>query len=326
MIKRLSGKNTRGVAIVIMAAVCLGFSVVSLGTMVLSRTMWIADLANFLRAHLLLLAISLFIVSVMFLDVLTVLSGTFALLCALLPFLFLPPTASATVGTPFTVVTANVYVDNPDPADFLSLPSILNADILVLQEMTPLWQDALATSGRWSFESSRALDANSDMKLLSRFPILSTKTISPDSTDTGGRFAVRYELLLGDATLIVYAVHPQTPRSPRMWRERSAYLRDLGEALRSERRNAAVVVAGDWNTPSWSPFFNDMSSLTGYKSTESRWWPRPTRFSLKFESWTQLGTPIDRIVVSPAVGLKSLTTGPTFGSNHLPVVAKLTIP
>ncbi|WP_336072097.1 endonuclease/exonuclease/phosphatase family protein [Nitratireductor rhodophyticola] len=316
----------RAVGNVVVVALCAGFSVASLGSMVLSTTLWTADLANFLRPHLLLFGMCLFVLSLLFRHLATAVLGAFALLSALSPFFFLPVPASAQGGVPFTVVSANVYVDNPDPADFLALPVVADADILVLQEMTPRWQDALATSGRWPFESSRALHANTDMKLFSRFPILAARTISPESSDTGGRYAMRYELAVGDRTLIVYAVHPQTPRSPRMWRQRSAYLRDLAQAIRSEQHDTPVVVAGDWNTPSWSPFFKDLLSYTGYKTTESRWWPLPTRFSIRFGSLTQLGTPIDRIVLSPAVGLDRLAMGPTFGSNHLPVIARLTLP
>lgn len=106
-------------------------------------------------------------------------------LSALFPFLLLSPTASPQAGIPITVATANVYVDNPEPVDFLSIPSVLAADVLVLQEVTPRWQDALVASGRWAFESSRDLEDNTDMKLFSRFPILDARTVSPDSNDTG---------------------------------------------------------------------------------------------------------------------------------------------
>ncbi|MGT2467732.1 endonuclease/exonuclease/phosphatase family protein (plasmid) [Mesorhizobium atlanticum] len=119
----------------------------------------------------------------------------------------------------------------------------------MLQETTSQWQDALAAAGTWPFESSRNLEANSDMKLFSRFPIVSATTISPKAPHTGRRFAIRYELLVGQRTVAVYAVHPQTPRSPTMWRERTAYLRDLAEALKSERGDTPVIIAGDWNTP-----------------------------------------------------------------------------
>ena len=96
--------------------------------------------------------------------------------------------------------------------------------------------------------------------------------------------------------------------------------------MKAEPRDAAVIVAGDWNTPPWSPFFQDFLSSTGYRTTESRWWPLPTRFSIRLWALTWIGTPIDRVVLSPALGLEELAMGPKFGSNHLPVVARVVIP
>lgn len=320
------GSRLQVTSVIVTAALCVGVCVISLGSMILSTTMWVADLVNFLRPHLLFIAACLFISSLLLRRAATAVLGTLALSSALLPFFYLSPPTDAKPGTQLTVVTANVYIDNRDPARFLSLPGVSAADVLVLQETTPQWQDVLTAAGTWSFESSRNLEANNDMKLFSRFPIVSATTISPQSTDTGRRFAIRYELLVGQRIVAIYAVHPQTPRSPTMWRERSAYLRDLADALKSERSDTPVIIAGDWNTPSWSPFFRAFLSSTGYRTTESRWWPRPTRFSLRFGSWTQLGTPIDRIVVSPAIGLERLVMGATFGSNHLPVMATLNLP
>ncbi len=322
------GKYARIVRLLVVLTVAtqVVFAAAALVSLFLSRHVWAADMANFLRPHLFLAGAGLFVFGFALPSRWARTCGVLALVAAAVPFFLLPAPARSTPGTAISVVSANIYVDNPDPSDFLAIPEVASADIVVLQEMTPLWQDALVASGLWPHESSRDLDANTDMKLFSRFPILDERTVSPQSTDTGGRFAVRYEVLVGDRTVVVYAVHPQTPRTPPMWRERSAYLRDLAEALKSEPPETPVIVAGDWNTPSWSPFFQDLLSSTGYRTTESRWWPAPTRFSTRYGSVTQLGTPIDRIIVSPSVGLEDLSMGPTFGSNHLPVIARLSIP
>lgn len=317
------------VQMVFVATVALaqfGFAAVQLMSMALSRHLWVADLSNFIRPHLLLTGVALFVIGFALPRPATKIGGVIALLAAAFPYMVLTPPATATEGTRFTVVSANVLVDNPDPRPFLAIPEIADADILVLQEVRPLWQNALIASGRWSFESSRDLAANTDMKLLSRFPVLDARTVSPESTDTAGRFAVRFELSMDGRVVVLYAVHPQTPRGQRAWRERAAYLRDLEAAVRSEPADALVVVAGDWNTPPWSPFFRDFLSSTGYRTTEPRWWPLPTRFSIRLWSLTWIGTPVDRIVLSPTLGLDELALGPRFGSNHLPVIARLSIP
>lgn len=295
-------------------------------SLLLSRQLWMADLASFIRPHLLLVGVVLFVVGMALSRPTTRIGGLVALFAAILPYALLPSPAPDLGGRVFTLVSANVLVDNRDPRPFLSIPAVASADILVLQEMRPHWQDALGASGYWPHESSRDLRANTDMKVFSRFPILSERTVSPESRDTGGRHPVRLELVVEGRPVILYAIHPQTPRRPSMWRERTAYFRDLTAALRSEPADAAVIVAGDWNTPPWSPFFRDFLSSTGYRTTDSRWWPTPTRFSIRFGGITWLGTPIDRVVLSQNVGLVELDVGPQFGSNHLPVISRLSIP
>lgn len=304
----------------------LGFSIAQIASMLLSRELWLADLANFIRPHLLIAGVALCVVGIALPHRSTKMGGIAALAAAAAPYLMLPAPAQPGDGQPITLVSANLLIHNTEVERFLAIPEVVSADILVLQEVRPEWQDALSATGLWPYESSRDLPANSDMKVFSRFPITGERTVAAQSADTGGRHALRLELGVGGQKLALYAMHPQTPRRPPLWRERTAYLRDIAAALRAEPADASVVIAGDWNLPAWSPFFRDLLDVTGYRTTESRWWPAPTRFSVRFGGITWLGTPIDRVVVSPAVGLTGLTTGPRFGSNHLPVIARLTIP
>lgn len=304
----------------------LGYVAAQALSLMLSRSIWPADMANFLRPHLLAVGVGLFVLGVAMRRRSTFAGGVAALAAAVAPYALLPSPAPDLGGRPFTLVSANVLVENPNPGPFLSVPQIASADILVLQEMTSRWQDALSASGHWPHESGADLGAANEMKVYSRFPILGETAVFPESGDTDGRHPIRLELQVGDRVVVVYAIHPQTPRGLAMWRERAAYLRDLAAALRGEAADAAVIVAGDWNTPPWSPFFRDLLATTGYRTTESRWWPSPTRFSVRYGGLTWMGTPIDRVVLSPNVGLVEAATGPKFGSNHLPVVVRLSLP
>lgn len=323
-----SPDRTSVLALLILAVLAaqLLFVAAQLGSMALARHLWLADLANFIRLHLLIVALGLFAVGIVLPSRFTRVGAVLALLSGLLPYLFLPPQAAYLGGQSFTLVSANVLVDNRHPERFLELPEIASADILVLQEVRPDWQEVLLASGLWPHDSERNLYSVNDMKVFSRFPIVSEAAISPESRDTGGRHPRRLELSVAGRPLILYIVHAQTPRHPSMWRERSAYLRDLQAALLAEPSDAAVVVAGDWNTPAFSPFLHDFLNATGYRTTESRWWPLPTRFMVRFGSITRLGVPIDRVVLSPNVGLEDIRTGPNYGSNHLPVYTRLSIP
>ena len=302
------------------------FIAAQLGSMLLARYLWLADLASFIRLHLLIVAVGLFVLGMLAPARATRVGALFVLAAGMLPFILLPPQAAYLGGQSISLVTANVLVDNRNPERFLQLPEVASADILVLQEVRPDWQEALLASGLWPHDSERDLYSVDDMKVFSRFPIVSERTISPESSDTGGRHPRRLELSVAGKPLILYAIHAQTPRRPAMWHERSAYLRDLEAALQAEPAAASVVVAGDWNTPTFSPFLRDLLDVTGYSTTEPRWWPLPTRFMVRLGAITQLGVPIDRVVLSPNVGLVDIATGPNYGSNHLPVYTRLSLP
>lgn len=302
------------------------FIAAQLVSMALARHLWLADMANFIRLHLAIGGLGLAVVGLLLPSWWTRLGAVAAAGAAMLPFFMLPASAPYLGGVQINVVSANVMVDNYDPSQFIAFSDVREADLLVLQEMKPLWQTALIETGIWAYESSRNMRATTDMKVFSRFPVLSETVISPQSTDTGGRHPLRMELDVEGRTLIVYAVHAQTPRSPAMWRERTAYLRDLVAAIQDERSDAAVMVSGDWNTPTFSPFYKDVLAATGYLRAESRWWPLATRFSVRFGSIPQLGVPIDQIALSPHVGVENVRTSAIFGSNHVAIFARLTLP
>lgn len=314
------------IAILMVLAGQLAFVAAQLVSIGLSRHLWVADLANFIRLHLMIAGFGLAAIGLILPSRATRVGALAVLVAAVSPYFFLTPQAPSLGGQEFTLVTANVMVDNPDPSGFLQIADVVSADVLVLQEMTPRWQDALIATGLWPYESTRNMRANTDMKVFSRFPITSEAPVSPGSRDTGERHASRLELRVHGRPVILYAVHAQTPRSPEMWRERAAYFRDLQVSIMGEPAHAAVIVAGDWNTPSWSPVYRDFLEATGYNATDPRWWPFATRFAVRFGSILWLGVPIDRVVLSPDVGLESIGTGPKFGSNHVPVITRLSIP
>jgi endonuclease/exonuclease/phosphatase (EEP) superfamily protein YafD len=290
---------------------------------------WQADLVSFFRMHLLFVGLGALVLAFLVRGIGPKLAGAMAFASALVPFLWTPATAlPAQVDTAsrFRIVSANIYVDNPDPTSFVGFLRRANPDLVVLQETTGRWQDAISAVSVWPYQSSIDMQSRDDMKVFSRFPILSERIVSPESRDTGGRHPVRFELAVGSSRVVLFAVHAQTPRTKEMWRERNAYLRDITAAVQAEAQGTKIIVTGDWNTPIWSPFFSRVLTDANLRTAQFEWWPAPTRFSLRFGSISELGIPIDHIAVSPNIGLAGFSTGPQFGSNHLPISADLTLP
>jgi endonuclease/exonuclease/phosphatase (EEP) superfamily protein YafD len=231
-------------------------------------------------------------------------------------------------GSGLMVLTANLYVDNArPPADFIAILRAERPDIVVLEETTPAWERAISAAGLFPYESDHAVVVRDGIKVFSTLPIRAETALKRAFTeDHAYKEPLRLELDLNGKPLFLYAFHPETPRKLWQWRDRNAYLSAAAEAVKGDLEKAPVIVAGDWNTPSWSPFFRGFLKQAGLASTAGGWLQPVTRFSMKLDRFAYVGASIDHVVVSPDISLRKRRVGPAFGSNHLPVIAELALP
>ena len=129
------GKYARIVRLLVVLTVATQavFAAAALVSLFLSRHVWAADMANFLRPHLFLAGAGLFVFGFALPSRWARAGGVLALVAAAVPFFLLPAPAPSTPGTAISMVSANIYVDNPDPSGFLAIPEVASADIVVLQ-------------------------------------------------------------------------------------------------------------------------------------------------------------------------------------------------
>lgn len=313
----------------ILAAQALFLSV-QISSLALAGVSWVADLASFLRAYLLLAGAVLAVIGLRHPTGRHRAAALATLIAAVAPCInpALPAAPDGPEGRVITVTSANVLGTNRDSAPFFRLPGIRESDVVVLQEVNLAWYAALPeVRDSWPWQSATVPKHSGHLVVLSRFPITGEQLITaPDPQRTGGRKMLRLTLTVAGQPLTLYAIHAETPRSPAMWRHRNNYLEDLGRALQDEAAGSRVIVAGDWNTPPWSPFLKAFLASTGYRSTDSGFLPTPTRLPTAFGGLRWLGTPIDRLVVSPSLGLGTVSVGDAFGSDHRPVTARIVLP
>src|SRR5690606_41855786 len=100
----------------------------------------------------------------------------------------------------------------------------------------------------------------------------------------------------------------------------------LAQPAAAELPAPAVILDRDCHTPPFTPLYKELLAQVGYARADAGVMPHATRFSLRLAALPQIGVPIDHIVLSPNVGAVSLRTSEKFGSNHLAIVARVSLP
>ncbi|MDQ2633699.1 MAG: endonuclease/exonuclease/phosphatase family protein [Pseudomonadota bacterium] len=240
------------------------------------------------------------------------------------------PTAAAANAGNLRILSANLLYNNREPAKFTELVARLSPDVIVTQEARYAWPDLLEALPGYPHLVGREQQRWNTNIVLSRYPMRAALVadMPPSGNELGGGSAVRVEVDLPQRAqpLVVYAIHAPTPRTQAGWKARNRYLDVLAERIAAEPEGTPIALAGDWNTPVWSPAYARTLLLSGLEATERSAWPSPTRLFLSLFDRLNLGTPIDHFAVSRGIGVADFFTGPSFGSDHLPVVADLALP
>lgn len=295
------------------------------------RWAWLLDMTNFFRPHIAAMTLGLIVLALLSGSVIRLAAGVVVLAVAVYPLVFLGVPAAAHVAEGnFRLMTANVLGTNRDFNTIVGSVAEADPDVFIAQEASNTqWRQALASLPGLPYVAGPGLGTS--VLVASRYPLHAERIQLPLDAEpdprVGGGVPMRVEVQRpgGDRPLVIYAIHAPTPRGDRGWLMRNAYLRDIIKRARNEAGRADVIIAGDWNTPSWSPFYASVLNRAGLRATEGGAWPSPTRFFREYDAPPLLGTPIDHVAVSPDIGVARLRVGSDFGSDHLPVVVDLDI-
>ncbi|UVC08049.1 endonuclease/exonuclease/phosphatase family protein [Rhizobium sp. TH2] len=311
----------------ILGAIAAALIALTISVKALGGEYWLVDLVTFFWPVAALLAVVLFLSTLLVPSKAARLLAILAVAVTLYPIFSLPPAPDATAGNRLRVLTANLLNENRDTASFVALLTREQPDIVVTQETRNLFVEAIRGSGLYPFESTGTVSANDDKKVFSRYPIREQARISDaPGTPVLRRHPMRLVIDGPDGPIVLYAIHPDTSRSLRQWHSRNAYLDLLANAVRREADNAAVIVAGDWNVPAYSVFFDRFFEKTGYRFARPGWYLPVTRFWTRAKSFVYFGSTIDHVAVSPQLRVTDWRRGRDIGSNHLPVIVDIAMP
>ncbi len=218
------------------------------------------------------------------------------------------------------LVTVNLLCTNPDVARLADDLVAEDADIVMVQEVTPEVLAVLRRSRLWSAYRHRRVAERPEFHgaaTFSRFPVVAHEVL-----DVAGSPMLRTDLATPHGPLLAVNVHtvaPLTLGQARRWQRQMEWL-----AVLARYAGGAIVMAGDFNaTGDHRPFrrllrgrLRDAFDAVGRGSGAT--WPIGHRLLPPLLR-------LDHVVVSDDVEVGALSTATSVGSDHARLVAELGI-
>jgi endonuclease/exonuclease/phosphatase (EEP) superfamily protein YafD len=247
----------------------------------------------------------------------TVAVGALLLPLYVTPTALVPQAATRNVR----VLLANVNYGNTQYADFITFVERENPDIVIVQEVSTRWRKALEALGaHYPFSESSTEDHDgSGMALFSRLSFERSGVVFVGSDD---RPSIHATIRVGNKSLSLFTFHPRAPLRSGHFEFRNRQLEASANYVRGLPEPKVLV--GDLNITPWSPYFDGLLSASGLVDARVGFgvlptWPVVNRIA-------PLMLPIDQCFISPDILVANMRTGPTIGSDHLPLVIDLVIP
>jgi len=225
------------------------------------------------------------------------------------------PQTGAVSGAPLKVLTVNVSFRQFLPRRLLEIVRETDPDVVVLQELTPHAERVLASLDT-ELPHFRKFPAEGayGIGLWSKHELESGETIA-----LGRLPAIQARVRGPSGSFTIIGVHLSAPVTRRRAAARNQQLVEL--AARSAAVSGPLIVAGDFNTSPYSPYFTSWLEAAGLTDsrrgrTLSPSWPTTLRLA---------GIPIDHVAVNDEFMLLSHRRLPNFESDHFGVLVEVAL-
>ncbi|HWA97772.1 MAG TPA: endonuclease/exonuclease/phosphatase family protein [Pirellulales bacterium] len=291
-----------------------------------ARSSWMVELTTHFRAHYaMLLAIAAVVYGFARRWVMTAVAGVFAIVnfWVVVPY-YVPGNAprSNMTAKPLRVALAALHADADDHEPALRYFRTLKADLFVVTEVTPEWSEELkALEGFKAVQTFPRSTDGQGLAVLSHLPLADVTT---EESPSGIPVLIAH-LTFERTPITVIGAHPTPPWSEHSAAQRNEALEHLAHVV--NQQSGPVIVLGDLNTTSWSPYFADLLRETGLvdsrlgRGIQPTWYPSTTFVAPEF-----VRIPLDHCLISEGIGVSDRRLGPFLGSDHLPIELRLMIP
>lgn len=216
-------------------------------------------------------------------------------------------------GAPVHLIAANLLYRQEDATATRAYLERQSADILVLSEFTPRWQEKLRSLEQiYPHVAVRSRWNPWGIAVYSKHPLRAIENLDLGD-DQSSHLRLLVQLPAGLAE--VYAVHLASPPSRRQAAQRNTQLRRLAARIKDADPALPRIVVGDFNTTPYSPYFQDLLRDAGLRDGR-----RPFGLHVTWPAWpVPLWIPIDHCLAGGSVVVTRVATGPRTGSDHLPL-------
>jgi endonuclease/exonuclease/phosphatase (EEP) superfamily protein YafD len=220
---------------------------------------------------------------------------------------------------PLRLTTFNVHVQNTDYGRFSRFVQETSPDVVLLQEADRRWLTSTALDS-YPFDRS----GPGRLVMASRLPLIGDSAAeAPALSRRGSMQRARLELDGAADPVLLYNVHPGSPRTARGAARQALDYADFARVLSADPEHATIIAAGDFNALPDSELFRTFREKAGLTLLEGDSVNEPTRFARELGLGPWLGLPIDHVVARGPVELTRRMVGPDLGSDHLPVTVDL---
>ncbi len=216
------------------------------------------------------------------------------------------------------VLTANVHSINEQTSLLLDLVVQEDPDIVMIQELSPMWVRALQSlRDAYPYHVERGRPDHFGIGLYSRWPLENSEVFNL----ADDRYpAIRADIQVNGRLISVLNMHTMPPLTSAAFELRNAQLAAAGEFANGV--DDLAIVAGDLNITMWSPYYRALESKSELRNVRRGFGIIPT--------WPAnlplLGLALDHVLASPDILVVDVEPGPDIGSDHLPLLVELFVP